>query len=173
MVELTQVKEMIRTIPDFPKKGILFRDITPLLLDKRKFKFCIDQFAKKTKGKIDYVVSIESRGFIFGSALAYKLGVGFIPIRKEGKLPFHKHSAAYDLEYGQAVIEIHADAIREKSRVIIIDDVLATGGTVEAAIGLVEKSKGIVAGVYFLVELLALGGRKRLKGYPVYSLVSY
>ena len=172
-MKLDRIKDAIRTIPDFPKKGILFRDITPLLLDRRKFKYCIDRFAKAVKGKIDYVVSIESRGFIFGSALAYKLGVGFIPIRKEGKLPFDKHSARYDLEYGQAVIEIHADAIRAKSRVIIIDDVLATGGTAAAAIQLIKKSKGTIAGVYFLVELPALGGRKRLKGYPVYSLISY
>ncbi|MBI2095600.1 MAG: adenine phosphoribosyltransferase [Candidatus Omnitrophica bacterium] len=170
---MDRIKETIRTIPDFPKKGILFRDITPLLLDRRKFKYCIDRFAQAVKGKIDYVVSIESRGFIFGSALAYKLGVGFIPIRKEGKLPFRKHSAAYDLEYGQAVIEIHADAIQAKSRVLIIDDVLATGGTAAAAIKLIKKSGGVIAGVYFLAELPALGGRKRLKGYPVHSLIAY
>lgn len=171
--EFVEIRETIRAIPDFPKKGILFRDITPLLLDKDKFKTCIDAFAKKTREKVDYVISIESRGFIFGSALAYKLGVGFVPIRKEGKLPFQKFSTSYDLEYGKAVIEIHVDALKKGAKVIIVDDVLATGGTVEAAIELVKKFKGKIYGAYFLAEIEALKGRERLSGYNVYSLVRY
>ena len=167
------LKDRVRTIPDFPKKGILFRDITPLLLNKDEFQFCIDSFAKHTTEKIDYVISIESRGFIFGSALAYALGVGFVPIRKEGKLPYEKFQASCNLEYGQAVLEIHADAVHKGSNVIIIDDVLATGGTVEAAIGLVERFGVKICGIYFLIELLALKGRERLSKYPIHSLITY
>ncbi len=168
-----EVVESIRSIPDFPKKGIIFRDITPMLLDGNKLKYCIDRFVEITEGRIDYVVSIESRGFILGSALAYALGVGFIPIRKEGKLPFEKFQVAYDLEYGTAVVEIHVDAMAKGSRVVIIDDVLATGGTVKAAIHLVEKFGARIAGVYFLIELAALNGRSKLTGLPVHSLVIY
>lgn len=167
------LKDQIRTIPDFPKKGILFRDITPLLLDKKQFGFCIDSFVKQTTEKIDYVISIESRGFIFGSALAYALGVGFVPIRKEGKLPYQKFQMAYDLEYGKAVLEIHADAIKHGSKVVIIDDVLATGGTVEAATQLVKRFGVKICGIYFLIELPDLGGRQRLSQYPLHSLITY
>ncbi len=170
---LQALKDQIRTIPDFPKKGILFRDITPLLLDKKQFKLCIDNFVSHTKEKVDYVISVESRGFIFGSALAYALGVGFVPIRKEGKLPYQKFQTSYELEYGRAVIEIHSDAIKKGSKVIIIDDVLATGGTVEAAIELVQKFGVKLCGVYFLIELLALKGRERLCRHPIHSLITY
>ena len=171
---LTQnLKKSIRTIPDFPKKGILFRDITPLLLDRQKFKSCIDHFVKITKKKVDTVISVESRGFIFGSALAYALGIGFVPIRKEGKLPAAKFQMAYNLEYGRAVVEIHNDAIRKGSQVILMDDVLATGGTMKAAADLVRKLGGEIAGIYFLIELKSLKGREKLSGYPVYSLITY
>ena len=166
-------KKSIRTIPDFPKKGVLFRDITPLLLDKKQFQTCIDHFKKLTKEKIDYVISIESRGFILGSALAYALGVGFVPIRKEGKLPHIKYQTAYDLEYGRAVVEIHADSLKPNSRVIIVDDVLATGGTVKAATELVEKLGAFIRGIYFLIELRDLNGRKKISRYPVHSLIQY
>ena len=170
---MLNIKEAIRNIPDFPKKGILFRDITPLLMDAEKFKHCIDHFVSATKEKIDFVVSIESRGFIFGSALAYALGAGFVPIRKEGKLPHQTFSTSYDLEYGKAKIEIHKDAIHKGSKVLLIDDVLATGGTVKAAVSLVKKLGGDIRAIYFLIELLDLKGREKLTEYPVYSLLSY
>ncbi len=171
--EIKNLSEAIRTIPDFPKKGILFRDITPLLLDKKKFRKCIDHLAKSCTQKVDYVISIESRGFILGSALAYALGAGFVPIRKEGKLPYEKFQTSYQLEYGQAVIEIHADAIKKGAKVLIVDDVLATGGTVLAAIELVQKFGAKIEGILFLIELLALKGRDRLKEHCVTSLITY
>ncbi len=171
--DVQELKQSIRAIPDFPKKGILFRDITPLLTDREKFRDCIDYFVSITKEKIDCVVSIESRGFIFGSALAYALGAGFVPIRKEGKLPHKKHSKSYDLEYGTASIEIHEDAFARGSKVILIDDVLATGGTVEASIHLVEKLGADIQGLYFLIELPALRGRERLRQYPAHALLSF
>jgi adenine phosphoribosyltransferase len=167
------IEKSIRSISDFPKKGILFRDITPLLLDKAKFKYCIDRFVEITRGPVDYVISIESRGFIFGSALAYALGAGFVPIRKEGKLPYEKFQMSYELEYGKAVLEIHADAIKKGSSVVIIDDVLATGGTVGAAVKLLQRFDAKIAGVYFLIELSDLKGRQRLKEYYVHSLITY
>ncbi len=168
-----EVKQSIRTIPDFPKNGIFFRDITPLLLDGAKFKRCIDWFDSLSPIKPDYVISIESRGFIFGSALACKMGSGFVPIRKEGKLPHQTFRMAYQLEYGEAVLEIHADAMQEGKKAVIIDDVLATGGTVQAAIKLVEKFGVEISGIYFLIELIDLGGRNKLKDYPVQALISY
>lgn len=171
--EIETLKDTIRTIPHFPKKGILFRDITPLLLDRHKFKYCIDYFRDLTTEKIDYVISIESRGFIFGSALAYALGIGFVPIRKEGKLPYKKFSTSYALEYGTATVEIHEDAIHRGAKVILVDDVLATGGTVEAAVELVKKFDGKISGIYFLIELLGLKGRERLKGLPIHSMITY
>lgn len=170
---IDSIKESIRMIPDFPIKGIQFRDITPLLLDKDKFRSCIDHLAKIAGPDVDYVISIESRGFILGSALAYALGVGFVPIRKAGKLPHKTHSVSYDLEYGTATVEIHADALKDGARVIIVDDVLATGGTAEAATRLVSKFHGTIAGIYFLIELEALKGRDRLGNFPVRSLVTY
>ena len=166
-------KEAIRTIPDFPKKGILYRDITPLLSDSEMFKACINHFVSITQEKIDQVISIESRGFIFGSALAYALGAGFVPIRKGGKLPHRKFSTSYDLEYGTANIEIHQDALKKGSKVLLIDDVLATGGTAEASTHLAEKLGADVCGIYFLIELLDLKGRQRLKNYPTHSLISF
>jgi adenine phosphoribosyltransferase len=168
-----RIKNIIRTIPDFPKKGILFRDITPLLADGEVFRLCIERFKAMTHGKVDCVVSIESRGFIFGSALAYALGVGFVLVRKEGKLPHHTVSASYSLEYGEARVEMHEDSIRRGSRVLLIDDVLATGGTMRAAVDLVEKLGGIVCGLYFLIELETLAGRNMLTGYNTHSLICY
>ena len=168
-----EVKQCIRAVPDFPKKGILFRDITPLLLDGKKFRRCIDWFASLPDFKPDYVISIESRGFIFGSALACKIGAGFVPIRKEGKLPHQTLRMSYQLEYGEAVLEVHADAMEKGKKAVIIDDVLATGGTVQAAIRLTEQLGVETRGIYFLIELVELGGRSKLKDYPVHSLVSY
>ena len=168
------LKKHIRNIPDFPKQGILFRDITTLLKDKTAFKKAIDGLAKIVKGKkIDYVVAVESRGFIFGAALAYKLGAGFIPIRKKGKLPAETISASYALEYGTDSLEMHKDALKANSKILIVDDLLATGGTVAAVCQLTQQVKAKIAGIVFLIELCDLKGRDKLKGYPVYSLIQY
>ncbi len=168
------LKKYIRAIPDFPKEGILFRDITTLLKDKKAFKNSVDSLAKIVKGKkVDYVVAVESRGFIFGAALAYKLGAGFIPVRKKGKLPAETISVTYDLEYGTDTLEIHKDAIKPNSKILIVDDLLATGGTVGAVCQLSEKIKSKIVGIIFLIELCGLKGREKLKGYPTYSLIQY
>jgi adenine phosphoribosyltransferase len=168
------LKTYIRNIPDFPKKGILFRDITTLLKDKKAFKSALNALALKFKSKkIDVVVAVESRGFIFGGALAQMLGAGFVPVRKKGKLPWNKTSVTYDLEYGTDTLEIHQDAIAPKQRVLIVDDLLATGGTVKAVTDLVRQSQGKVVGITFLIELTVLKGKEKLKGYPVYSLIKY
>ncbi|MFA6379157.1 MAG: adenine phosphoribosyltransferase [Candidatus Omnitrophota bacterium] len=164
----------IRDIPDFPKKGIIFKDITTLLNDKKAFKASIDLLAKKVKGqKIDYVISIESRGFIFGAALAYKLGAGFVPVRKKGKLPSKTKSVTYQLEYGTDTLEIHSDAIKQRAKVLIVDDLLATGGTVEAVVKLLKSFKASIVGMSFLIELTFLHGRDKLKGYSLHSLIQY
>ena len=166
------LKSYIRDIPGFPKEGIIFKDITPLLKDGKKFRETVDAIADEFKGKkIDSILSVEARGFIFGSALAYKLGVGIIPIRKKGKLPFKTHAVTYDLEYGKDTLEIHQDAIGKGDNVLIVDDLLATGGTTRAVIDLVEKLGGRIAGIAFLIELTALKGREKLKGYSVISLI--
>ena len=168
------LKKHIRNIPDFPKQGILFRDITTLLKDKTAFKKAIDGLAKIVKGKkIDYVVAVESRGFIFGAALAYKLGAGFIPIRKKGKLPAETISASYALEYGTDSLEMHKDALKANSKILIVDDLLATGGTVAAVCQLTQQVKAKICGIVFLIELCDLKGRDKLKGYPIYSLIQY
>jgi adenine phosphoribosyltransferase len=162
----------IRDIPDFPKQGILFKDITTLLNDPKAFRQSIDFLAKKVKGtKIDYVVSVEARGFIFGAALAYKLKAGFVPVRKKGKLPWKTRSATYDLEYGTDTLEIHADAIKARSNVLIVDDLLATGGTVEAVASLLRGFKAKIVGALFLMELTFLKGRARLKKMPLFTLI--
>ena len=165
-------KKCIRAIPDFPKKGILFRDITTLLNRKDYFKSAVDSMASLCKG-VDVVAAIESRGFIFGSAIAYKLEAALVPIRKKGKLPAPTFSASYSLEYGQDALEIHKDAFKKGSSVMLVDDLLATGGTAKASIELIEKLGGKVCGLVFLVELEDLNGRKKLKSYPVKSLVRY
>lgn len=168
------LKKHIRSIPDFPKKGILFKDITTLLKNKKAFKKSIDDLAKILKNKkIDYIVAAESRGFIFAGALSYKLGCGFIPVRKPGKLPYKTYQHTYSLEYGSDSLEIHQDAFPKKSRVIILDDLLATGGTALALISLAEKLKANIVGVVFLIELTGLSGKEKLKKYPVYSLLKF
>jgi len=173
-IKKSDLKKHIRDVPDFPKEGIIFKDITTLLKDKDAFKKSVDLLAKKfQKENIDLVVGVEARGFIFGAALAYKLKAGFIPIRKKGKLPSKTKSVTYELEYGTDVLEMHEDAINDKSRVLIIDDLLATGGTIQAAIELVKSQKAIIAGVAFLVELRFLKGKNKLKDLPVYSVIKY
>lgn len=171
---LMDLKSKIRTVPDWPKKGIMFRDITTLLQDKEAFKFVMDKFYERYKDKnIEVVVGIESRGFIFGATLAYKLGCSFVPIRKEGKLPHHTMKEEYALEYGNAVVEIHKDAITKGQKVLIVDDLIATGGTCVASINLVEKLQGEIVECAFVVELIDLKGRDKLKGYEVFSLVEF
>ena len=173
-MDLKSMKEKIRSIPDFPKKGILFRDITPLLKDAKSLREIIARLARSLKGKkVGVVVGIESRGFIFGTALATKLGVGFVPIRKKGKLPWKTKRIACTLEYGEEILEIHQDAVRRGEKVVIVDDLLATGGTAEAAAKLVESIGGKVAKIAFVIELGFLKGRKKLKGYDVFSLIKY
>ena len=168
------VKSKIRTVPDFPKKGIMFRDITPVLADAKAFRYVIGQFLSYCKGKsINVVASAESRGFIFGSVLAYELGVPFVPLRKPGKLPFKKIRQEFQTEYSTDAFEIHEDAIKLGDKVLIVDDLIATGGTAKAAADLVEKLGGNVVGFAFLIELSFLNGRKKLEGYDVFSLVDY
>jgi adenine phosphoribosyltransferase len=164
---------MIRDIPDFPKPGILFKDITPLLRDPAGFRKAVDLVAHRYDGKrIDVVVGIESRGFIIGAALAYRLGAGVILIRKPGKLPYTTHKTVYELEYGSDALEIHTDAIGKGQRVVIADDLLATGGTMNAAIDLVKRQGGEIVECAFLIELEFLKGREKIK-HPVFSLVKF
>ena len=164
----------IRDVPDFPQKGILFKDITTLLKDGPAFKDAIDQMTSRVHDwDVDIVVGMESRGFIFAAPIAYNLGVGFAPVRKLGKLPAETISAEYALEYGSNTLELHTDAITDGQRVLIVDDLLATGGTVGATIDLVERLGGEVVGASFLVELTFLNGRQRLDAYRVATLISY
>ena len=168
------LKDRIRDIPDFPKEGIIFKDITTLLKDGDAFKKSVNLLAGKfRKERIDYVVGVEARGFIFGGALAYKLGAGFVPVRKKGKLPAKTKSITYELEYGNDVLEIHEDALGPDTRVLIVDDLLATGGTIAAVCDLVKSQKATIAGVAFLVELKFLRGIEKLKDLPVYSVIKY
>ena len=164
----------IRNVPDFPVKGILFYDITTLLKDPEAFKASIDQLADRYQNtEIDLIVGIESRGFIFGTVLAYVLETGFVPVRKPGKLPAEILTESYELEYGTNTIEIHVDAIEKGQRVLVVDDLLATGGTAKATCNLVKKLGGEVVGVAFVVELSFLNGRDKLKEYEVFSLLKY
>lgn len=164
----------IRDIPDFPKKGILFRDITPLLQDSVSFRKAVELLAGRYREKeLDLVVSVEARGFILGAAIAYELGLGFVPVRKPGKLPYRVERAAYSLEYGEDVVEIHQDAIKKGDRVLVFDDLLATGGTARAICELVERLEGKIEGISFLIELTSLKGREKLKKYEVFSLIKY
>lgn len=168
------LSKYIRDIPDWPKPGVVFRDITPLLRDRAAFKTAIDTLAEHFgPAKIDLVVSVEARGFIFGGALAHALGCGFVPARKPGKLPWMKIKVEYALEYGTDAIEMHQDAIAKGQRVLVFDDVLATGGTIAATIQLVNALGGTVVGSAFLIDLTFLHGANRLKGYDVYSLIQY
>ena len=169
-----RLEDWIRDIPDFPQKGILFKDITPLLQDKDAFHAALDRLAAHYAGAgIQAVVGVESRGFIFGSVLAYLLNCGFVPVRKFGKLPYQTVTVEYELEYGTNIVEIHTDAIQPGQRVLIVDDLLATGGTVSAAMELVEKLGGHITGIAFLVELTFLKGREQLKGHDVFALIKY
>ncbi len=171
---MPDLRRLIRSIPDFPKKGVVFRDITTLLKDSQGFRQAVELLAEPYRSEpIDHVVSIEARGFIFGGAVAYVLGCGLIPARKPGKLPAETSRSEYELEYGTDAIEMHRDAIRSDDRVLIVDDLLATGGTALAACKLVEGLGGDVAGVIFLIELSFLKGRDRLAGYPVRALIDY
>ncbi|HEY9897995.1 MAG TPA: adenine phosphoribosyltransferase [Pantanalinema sp.] len=164
----------IRVIPDFPKPGVSFKDITPLMQDAEALREVIDVVAERFRGAgIDQVIGIESRGFIFGAALAYALGAGFVPVRKAGKLPAPTHACEYALEYGTDVLEIHCDAVKPGERVLVVDDVLATGGTALAALELVRKLEGEVAGFTFLIELSFLGGRDKLQGLETFSVLRY
>ncbi len=164
----------IRDIPDFPKPGILFKDITTLLKEGPAFKTAIDGLIDQVRERrIDIVVGMESRGLIFGAPIAYALGVGFVPVRKLGKLPAEVVSVEYDLEYGSATLEMHKDAIQPGQRVLIVDDLLATGGTVAGTIELVKQLRGEIVGLAFLIELKFLKGRERLEGYDIVTLISY
>jgi adenine phosphoribosyltransferase len=170
---LVEIEALIRAIPDFPIPGILFRDITPLLKDKQGFRRAIDLFVDRFKErKIDYVVGIEARGYIFGAPLAYAIGAGFIPIRKPGKLPHEKLSEEYALEYGTNCLEIHADAVGHGERVVVVDDVLATGGTAAATLRLLRRLGADVEAFAFLVELGALNGRSALRDVDIVSFVN-
>ena len=171
---MEQLKELIRSIPDFPKKGILFRDITTLLQNGPEFRRAIDTLAEQYEGKkIDQIVAVESRGFIIASPLAYKLNAGIIPVRKKGKLPYKTVETTYELEYGTDTLEMHADAFQPGANILIVDDLLATGGTAKATIDLVKKLKGKIVSICFLIELTDLKGIEKLKGYEVLSIIKY
>lgn len=169
-----KLKSVIKDVPDFPKQGIVFKDLTPIFKDKKVFKSLIDYFYKRYKNKKpDAVVAIESRGFIIGAPLAYKLGVSFIPARKPGKLPRETYKVSYSLEYGTDGLEIHKDALNKNDRVLIIDDLLATGGTANAVASLVEQAGAKVQEIVFIVELDFLKGREKLQGRKIFSVVHY
>ena len=173
-MERINLEKHIRSIPDWPKPGILFRDITPLLADAKAFAAAIDALcAGFAEAGIEYVAAVEARGFIFGAAVARKLGAGFVPIRKKGKLPFKTESVTYDLEYGTDTLEVHSDAIDEGSKVLMVDDLLATGGTMAASCKLIEKIGGQIVGIAFLIELAELAGRGKLGGYKIKTIISY
>ena len=171
--ELEHAKSLLRDVPDFPKKGILFRDVTPLLRDAAALRVVTEAIAVPWRGKVDVVAGMESRGFIFGTALALALDVGFIPVRKSGKLPYKTESVRYGLEYGQDTLEVHVDACQPNERVLICDDLIATGGTAAATGQLIERIGGHVVGYAFVIELAELGGRKRLGNKHVEALFVY
>ena len=171
---MKKIEEYVRTIPDFPEPGIMFRDVTSVLQDPDGLKLAIDEMIHLLDGvEFDLIAGTESRGFIFGVPIAYELGKAFIPVRKKGKLPCETVSAEYELEYGTACIEIHKDSIKPGQKVVIVDDLSATGGTIEAAIKLVEQLGGEVVKVIFLMELAGLNGREKLAGYDVSSVICY
>jgi len=168
------LKSKIRNIPDFPVKGIQFKDITTLLKDKDAYKYCIDQITKHCKSlKIDYIAGIEARGFVIGAPVAYNLNVGFLLVRKKDRLPADVERISYQLEYGENILEIHKDSFQEGDRIMVIDDLLATGGTTLAVFKLIEKLGGKIVGADFIVELEMLKGKEKLKGYEIFSLVKY
>ena len=171
---MNRLQNKIRSIPDFPKPGILYRDITPLVRDPATLRLAVHQLIHPFIGeKLTAVVGMEARGFIFGSLAAWDLGIGFVPLRKPGKLPYDVHSISYDLEYGNASLEVHVDALTDQDRVLVIDDVLATGGTAAASCQLIHKLGAEIAACAFVVELDALEGRKKLTEYRVHSLLRY
>ncbi len=168
------IKSFIRDVPDFPKPGIVFKDITPLLKSPEAFNSVLTLWAERyASQKINAIVAMESRGFIFGAALANRLGIGFVPVRKPGKLPWKTFNETYELEYGKDTLEIHQDALNSGDRVVVLDDVLATGGTAAAAVRLVEKAGGKVSEASFLMELLFLKGKQKLNSTPVFSIIQY
>jgi adenine phosphoribosyltransferase len=168
------LKQYIRDVPDFPEPGILFKDITPILQNAAAFSYVIQQLVERFQDDpIDAIVAVEARGFLFGAPVAHQMGKSLVPVRKQGKLPAATHTAEYTLEYGSSIMEIHTDGIREGQRVLLIDDVLATGGTLGATAKLVELSGGNVAGIGLAIELTDLGGREHLGGYDIFSLVKY
>jgi adenine phosphoribosyltransferase len=168
------LKSFIRDVPDFPKKGIVFKDITPLLQNPKAFQTVIEQLAERYQNKgLKAVVAMESRGFIFGAPLAVRLGISFVPVRKPGKLPHKTHQETYDLEYGKDTLEIHQDAVNKGDKVLILDDVLATGGTAAATVRLVEKAGGEVAEAAFIIHLSFLNGQDKLKSTPFFSIIHY
>src|SRR5712672_2928262 len=171
---IDKLRAGVRDVPDFPKKGIVFKDITPILSDRTLFRVSIDLFLERCREKkIDKIVGIDARGFLFGSAVAYELGVGFVPIRKRGKLPYRTDTAKYSLEYGEAEMEMHTDAVRKGERVVLVDDLLATGGTSAAAAALIRNAGADLVEAQFLIELEFLEGRKRLEPTPVTSFLKY
>jgi adenine phosphoribosyltransferase len=173
-VKSEQLKAAIRDIPDFPKPGITFKDITPILGDKELLRGVINKLASEAKKVApEKVVGIDARGFLFGAAVAYKLGLGFVPVRKRGKLPYETVNFSYTLEYGEADMEMHVDAIGSGQRIVLVDDLLATGGTSGAAVNLVHRLGGVVAAALFFIELEFLNGRQKLSGVPVHSLVKF
>lgn len=168
------LKDKIRTVPNWPIEGVMFRDITTLLLEPEAFRKACDLLYERYKDmEIDKVVAIDARGFIFGAVLAYKLNVGFVPVRKEGKLPYKTISESYTLEYGENVVEVHKDAIEKNERILVVDDLMATGGTISAATKLVEKLEGEIVECVFLVELPDLKGREKIKNYKVFTLTEF
>lgn len=174
MSDMDALKSAVRDVPDFPKPGIIFKDITPILADPMLFKKAVHLMADTVgESKIDKIVGIEARGFIFGGALAHHMGAGFVPIRKQGKLPGDTHRTAYTLEYAEAVIELHQDAIQAGEKVLLVDDLLATGGTVAAAINLLDQLEAELIGVAVLVELSFLKGRDKLPNTPIFSILQY
>jgi adenine phosphoribosyltransferase len=173
-MDLEQVKALVRDVPDFPQDGIVFKDITPLLADELAFSTVIDLIVVHFgRGNVDKVVGIEARGFILASPVAYHFGAGFVPVRKKDKLPWETEAAEYSLEYGAATLEIHRDAVAPGERVLVVDDVLATGGTARATAELVERIGGKVVGLAFLIELGFLSGRRQLEGYDLFTLLEY
>ena len=170
----SQLRAAVRDVPDFPKPGIIFKDITPILKDGALFRASIDLFLKRCRGQsIDKIVGIDARGFLFGSAVAYELGIGFVPLRKKGRLPYKTESASYSLEYGEAEMELHIDAIERGEKIVLIDDLLATGGTSASAATLIKKVGGDLIESIFLIELEFLRGRKKLEPIPVTSFLKY
>jgi adenine phosphoribosyltransferase len=173
-VTVAELERAIRNVPDFPKAGIQFKDITPVLADARLFTGCIDLLAANYRpGMVDAVVGIDARGFIFAAAVAVRLNAGFVPVRKKGKLPYQTHEQSYDLEYGSNTVAIHIDAVKPGARVLLVDDLLATGGTAAAAAQLLQKIGANILEIHFLIELGFLNGREKLKGFPIKSLVTY